>query len=249
MTMKLGVLFLNLGGPRNLGEVEPFLFRLFSDPDTLPVPFSKWLQKPVAKLISKGRLKKSQGYYRAIGGGSPLLDITQKQAEGVRQDLSKTYSDVSVYTAMRYGWPSSDEVWPKICKDQITDVVVLPLYPQYSMATTGSSFEDLKRAMGSPKIRVYWVGEWYSHPLYIEAFADLIQQSIDALPASSKTNFDLVFSAHSLPLKFIQKGDPYEVQIKATARLLLEKLNGVQNWHLSYQSKTGPIRWLEPSTS
>jgi len=145
--MKLAVILLNLGGPATLSEVRPFLYNLFSDPDIIPVPFARWLQKPIAHLISIIRRPMSSKYYRAIGGGSPLKKITLQQAEALEKQLKSIYDEVSVYVAMRYWHPFSSETWRQVTRDQRTHVVVLPLYPQYSVATTGSSVKVLEQIM------------------------------------------------------------------------------------------------------
>ena len=254
--MKLGVLLLNLGGPSNLKEDRPFLFNLFSDPDIIPVPFSRWLQKPIAYLIAISRKRLSSGYYQAIGGGSPLARITSEQAGHLEQKLKNYFKDVRVYVAMRYWRPSTREAWQRIRDDRRTHLVVLPLYPHYSIATIGSSMKALDSVMRDEPLAMSQerIEAWYHHPLYIEAVADHIEKAVCKLPSRYRNDFDLIFSAHSLPMKIIRAGDPYEKQIHETIRLVLERLHSKPDWpkpdwHLSYQSKTGLIRWLEPSTS
>lgn len=250
--MKLEVLLLNLGGPSHLGEVRSFLFDLFSDPDVIPVPFSKWLQKPTAYSIALCRQRISKAYYRAIGGSSPLKRITEEQGAALEERLKKRFSDAKVYIAMRYGHPSIKAVWHALRRDEMTDLIILPLYPQYSMATTGSSYKVLREVMQNMRSsiqRVVWIESWHDHPIYIDSWVENIKTGIRHLPEIYQNDFDLIFSAHSLPLKFIKEGDPYDKQIRTTVALVVEKLGTVPAWHLSYQSKTGPIAWLEPSTS
>ncbi len=271
--MKLGVLLLNLGGASSLDEVEPFLVELFSDPDIiqipLPVPFSRWLQKPLARFIAKKRKKLSQSYYRAIGGGSPLLEITQRQARALEEILRRRFATpqddiVKVYVGMRYSKPSILDAWNAAKGDGCETIVALPLYPQYSVATTSSSFKEVASHVAEKNgaqpssrgpnltdprdLKLHYIQDWYSHPLYIEAMTNKINASLNRLPIQFQNNFHLIFSAHSLPLKMIQSGDPYERQIKETVQLILNKLPNIKSWHLSYQSKAGPMKWLEPST-
>ncbi|OGQ14003.1 MAG: ferrochelatase [Deltaproteobacteria bacterium RIFCSPHIGHO2_02_FULL_40_11] len=247
--MKPGVLLFNLGGPEKIGDVKPFLVNLFSDPEIIPVPFAKILQKPLAHFIASRRQKMSEGYYRAIGGGSPLLKITRAQAESLEASLKEDYPNLKTYTAMRYWKPSVKDALEEIRKDGITDLVLLPLYPQRSKATMDSSYGDFYRVMPSANsIKLHPIYEWYHHPKYIEAFTENIQREIDALPEKYKNKFHLIFSAHSLPVKWILEGDPYEKQIHETCHLMLKNLRGVQRWHLSYQSRTKYLKWLEPST-
>lgn len=247
--MKLAVILLNLGGPRNLKEVRPFLYRLFSDPDIIPLPTI--FQKPLAYFISVFRLNLSKSYYRKIGGGSPLTKITGQQAAALQKSLSDKYDDVKVYVAMRYWHPLTDVVWAQIKKDARTHLVVLPLYPQYSIATTGSSFRVLQELVDheGEKPNIQWIKNWHDHPLYLKAFVQKIKDSINLLPAVFRNDYDLIFSAHSLPMKFVKQGDPYEQQTKETVHKILDQLENVPSWHLSYQSKTGPIPWLGPSTT
>ncbi len=251
--MKLGVLLLNLGGPSSLEEVEPFLFNLFSDPDTLPVPFSRWLQKPVARVIAKLRKPLSQKYYRAIGGGSPLTKITLEQARALEEKLKHPHAwdeHARVFVGMQYSKPSIEEAWKEIVQSGRTHLVILPLYPQCSVATTGASVKKLKEVVQKNPygLKQTLISSWYDHPLYIEAQVEKITAAIQALPEPYRHRFDLVFSAHSLPMKFIEKGDLYEEQTQKTVGLILKKLGPLPSWHVCYQSRTGPIRWLEPST-
>lgn len=248
--MKLAVLLLNLGGPSSLDEVEPFLFNLFSDPDTLPIPF---FQKTIARVISKSRKKLSQSYYEAIGGGSPLKRITLEQANALEEKLKLHFLDVKVYVAMRYSNPTTEEAWKSIVQDQRTHLIILPLYPHYSIATTGSSLKKLKEVMEKNpySIEIKTIYSWQDHPLYIDVCVNKIQEAIQKLP--EKTPFDLIFSAHSLPMKLVKKGDPYPFHIKQTMDLILKKLTAghpelSSGSHLAYQSKTRFLKWLEPST-
>ncbi|MBI3017125.1 MAG: ferrochelatase [Deltaproteobacteria bacterium] len=224
--MKLGVLLLNLGGPASLEEVEPFLFNLFSDPDTLPVPFSKWLQKPVARVIAKLRKPLSQKYYHSIGGGSPLKKITFEQAQALEEKLKGHYKDVRVFVGMQYAKPDIEEAWNEIVRSGRTHLVILPLYPQCSVATTGASIKKLKevRQKNPYSLKQTLISSWYDHSLYLEATIEKITAAIQALPQNYRNNFDLVFSAHSLPMKFIEKGDLYEEQTKKTVELILKRL-------------------------
>ena len=251
--MKLGVLLLNLGGPTTLSEVKPFLYNLFSDADILPVPFSTYLQKPFAKFVAWRRHKLSKGYYEAIGGGSPIQKITQAQATLLERALKADAFVVKVYVAMRYWYPSTDMAWSQMIADEITDLVVLPLYPQYSLTTTQSSFNALKRVMDGSAYtvkKVHWINHWYDHSAYLEVMGMLIRETIEKLPSEFQNTYDLLYSAHSLPLSVVQKGDPYEKHIHETMRLLLPHLPITVSGHeyLSYQSKAGPLPWLEPST-
>jgi ferrochelatase len=266
-----GVLLLNLGGPDSLEAVRPFLFNLFSDREIIRLgpPF---MQKPLAWLISGLRHRKTEGYYRLIGGKSPILDITLRQANalqkelnspsGVRQQVSKAEnpslltSDSSpsfrVFVGMRYWHPLIEETLAEIQAEGIGRLVVLSLYPHYSVATTGSSLSKLRDVMSKFPIEAATIESWYDNPLYIEALTEKITEGITLFdsaaltPHSPSRSVHVLFSAHSLPEKFIAEGDPYVDHIRKTIDEIAKRVH--ITWDLSYQSKSGPVKWLEPST-
>jgi ferrochelatase len=244
--MMTGVILLNLGGPDSLQAVKPFLYNLFSDREIIrlgPAP----MQKPLAWLISTLRSPKTETMYSQIGGKSPILDITQAQAKALEEALneqSDSPHSFRVYTGMRYWHPFTEEVVEQISRDGITKVIGLSLYPQYSVTTSGSSIAQLKKAASRHNMEIITVDSWHNHPLYIEALVDVIKNGLASF--SSGSNPHVLFSAHSLPQKIIDQGDPYVDQTVGTIREV-EKLLPM-TWHLSYQSKSGPVKWLEPST-
>lgn len=244
-----GILLLNLGGPEKLGDVRPFLFNLFSDPEIIRLKF-KFMQKPLAWIISTTRYRKSSAYYEQIGGGSPLRKITDEQAVALRKELHERGLDVKVYVGMRYWHPFTNEALYRIGRDGITELLVLPLYPQFSVSTTGSSTKELYRLLrreGSfSKLRRKYVTRWYSHPRYIKALADQIRQELGNFPKPDQAH--LLFSAHSVPQSYIEEGDPYLYQTQETVRLVMEELAVANPVHLCFQSKVGPVKWLEPAT-
>ncbi len=267
--MITGILMLNLGGPDSLDAVRPFLFNLFSDREIIRLG-PAFLQKPIAWLISVLRAGKTKRMYELIGGKSPILDITRSQAEKLEQELNMpqhlpTQSRMQaparrymVYTAMRYWHPFINEALQKMKEDGIDNIIVLSMYPHYSKATTGSSLSDFRQALDNFKAintdfrpQITYIKQWYDFPPYIEALASSIAKG---LTDSGLTDFDMIYSAHSLPESFILEGDPYLEHIKRTISLTNEKLAmppyNVKNlrWHLSFQSKTGPVTWLKPST-
>ncbi|MBI4699162.1 MAG: ferrochelatase [Nitrospirae bacterium] len=281
-----GVVLLNLGGPDSLQAVRPFLYNLFSDREIIKLgpPF---LQKPVACLVSALRSKKTEAMYEQIGGKSPMLDITQSQAEALEKALNQGQEDSSqytvyssqgeendtslvtpayrtgrrhsslsfkVYAGMRYWHPFISETVKKIIDDGVKDLIVLSLYPQYSKATTGSSIAEFKKSISRVKgqgsgVRIQYIEQWYDFPPYINAFAELIAKGIAEYKGDS---FDVLYSAHSLPESFIKEGDPYLDHMKSTIDAINSSLVTRHllpyKWHLSFQSKSGPVKWLEPST-
>ena len=234
---QVGILLLNMGGPDSLESVRPFLYNLFSDRDIIrlgPRP----LQKPLAWLISYFRSKKSRQYYRQIGGRSPLREITKVQARALETSLGPGFK---VYVGMRYWHPLISDTIEQIRKDGIKKLIALSLYPQYSKATTGSSVAELERF--SKGFEITYINEWYDWPLYIDALLETIHEG---LAAFENQNVDVLFSAHSLPEYFILEGDPYLDHTKATIAEVVKKQP--MNWHLSFQSRSGPVKWLSPST-
>jgi len=236
---KKAVLLLNLGGPDSLETIEPFLYNLFSDKDIIKLP----LQKPLAKLISKIRAKKVKERYKKIGGKSPINDITKKQAEAIEKKLPQDYK---VFIGMRYGHPNIEEAIQRIDNAGIEDIIVLPLFPQYSKATTGSAIKELERTLAkqSTKPTRIIIENWHNHPAYIEAQAEKIKEGLSSF---EKNQTHIIFSAHALPQKLIDQGDPYQDQVKETIKCIMKQLKDTP-WHLGFQSQTGPIKWLEPKT-
>ena len=263
-----GVLLLNLGGPDSLDAVKPFLFNLFSDREIIRLGPS-FLQKPIAYLISSLRGKKTEEAYSLIGGKSPICDITFAQAKALEEVLNKSgisnqesgengssiltsHPFIKVSVAMRYWHPLIEKVVPELYESGIRKLIVLSLYPQYSVATTGSSLNKLKEETAKYNIEIFTVLSWFDHPLYIDALVHSIGEGLKIFgqtvsdPAERTSGVHVLFSAHSLPVKFIEEGDPYVDQIKGTIKEIIKKID--INWSLSYQSKSGPVQWLGPST-
>jgi ferrochelatase len=249
--MKLGVILFNMGGPETQADVRPFLFNLFSDPEIVRIPV-RALQKPLAWMISAARHKKSAGYYSRIGGGSPLRRITDEQAAALQQELRRRGVEATVYVGMRYWRPFTATALDQIERDGITELIVLPLYPQFSVSTTGSSTKDfvalLDRRGGLRHIRRRYIMRWHTHDHYIGLLAAQIREEIKKFPDPNPRRVHLLFSAHSVPQSYITNGDPYLRHIEETVRLVSEKLDHQSPVHLSFQSKVGPVKWLEPAT-
>jgi ferrochelatase len=243
MSDKTAVLLLQMGGPDSLAAVEPFLYNLFSDRDIIKIG-PAFLQPFIARMIVKRRAPKSAANYRDIGGKSPLRELTEQQAPELEKLLGDGYR---CFVAMRYWKPFTDETLNAIRMEGIQRIIALSLYPHYSRATSGSSFNELERCLSSSKSRpeVFCIRQFYNHPLYIQALSEKIEQGLSGFPDRSKVQ--LFFSAHSLPQSFITDGDPYLDHIQSTVRLTMESFEGVSH-HLAFQSRAGPVKWLEPST-
>ena len=247
---RVGVLLLNLGGPDRLEDVGPFLFNLFSDPEIIRIPFS-FLQRPLAWFISTRRTKTSQENYRQIGGGSPLRQITESQAHALQEQLQQKGQEARIYVGMRYWHPFTEEAIAKIKRDRIERLVILPLYPQFSISTSGSSFRLLQRLwVEDPKleqIEYTVIPSWYKQPSYLQSIAQLIAQELQqfALPDS----VHIFFSAHGVPRSYVEEaGDPYQQEIEDCTSLIMQTLNRPNPYTLAYQSRVGPVEWLQPYT-
>ncbi|MDP9267324.1 MAG: ferrochelatase [Acidobacteriota bacterium] len=250
---RIGVVLFQLGGPDSLQAIEPFLFNLFSDPDIIDFPFARLGRRPLAKLISTTRAKKVQHHYQVIGGCSPIRRHTEQQARALEAELRREGLDATCVVAMRYWHPFTTEAIEQLraahVAGHVDEVVLLPMYPQYSSTTTGSSLNewDRKTKPGWP-VQTHVVREFYSHPGYLDAVCEKIEATLARFPRPAEA--ELVFSAHSVPVSVIEKGDPYQQQIEATVALVMEKMQrgGWRNRHrLCYQSKVGASKWLQPS--
>jgi ferrochelatase len=249
------VLF-QLGGPDSLEAVEPFLLNLFLDPDIIPLGPFGLLRKPIAKLISSRRCIPVAGKYAEIGRRSPIGTLTERQRLRLVEAVSP-YIDPVAVTAMRYWRPFTTDAVDSLRKTgPLDEVVLLPLYPQCSYATTLSSMKEWRRVAdqvkweqpnGRPPERT--IDNFHDHPLYIQALVQRIGSVLRQFPDSSRIH--LVFSAHGLPMSLVEKGDPYPKQIEETVRLACE-LGAKQYpaWPrthlLCYQSRVGPAKWLQP---
>ncbi|XP_042468520.1 ferrochelatase-2, chloroplastic-like [Zingiber officinale] len=252
---RVGVLLLNLGGPETLDDVQPFLFNLFADPDIIRLPrMFRFLQKPLAQFISVVRAPKSKEGYASIGGGSPLREITDAQAKALRKALCDKNIPAKVYVGMRYWHPFTEEAIEQIKIDGITKLVVLPLYPQFSISTSGSSLRLLESIFREDEYLVNMqhtvIPSWYQREGYIKAMADLIERELQKF--ESPTKVMLFFSAHGVPLAYVEEaGDPYKAEMEECVDLIMEELEqrGITNGYtLAYQSRVGPVEWLKPYT-
>ncbi|MGI8813333.1 MAG: ferrochelatase [Pyrinomonadaceae bacterium] len=251
MQEKIGVVLLNLGGPDSLEAVEPFLFNLFSDPDIIDFPLAFLFRKRLAKMISTRRHPRIQEQYKQIGGKSPLKDHTLKQAAMLEQCLNEKLP-AKVYVAMRYWHPSTEDALDAIERDGIKNVILLPLYPQYSKATTTSSVKEWETQLAargrSSQIGTSLIESYYEFPRYIDAFVERVNEGLGRFPMGDRDDVHLLFSAHGTPMKLVRDGDPYSHHIKKTVDAILRKGGYTQSNSLCYQSKVGPLKWLTPST-
>jgi ferrochelatase len=243
-TRRVGVVLFQLGGPDTLAAIEPFLYNLFCDPDIIDFPFARLGRKPLAKLISTARARKVQHHYATIGGGSPIRRFTEQQARALEAELTSQGLEARCFVAMRYWHPFTREAITQLQAANCDEVVLLPLYPQYSSTTTGSSLNEWQRLFHG-NIPVHNVGHFYRHPMYLDAVVEKVDEALSRFPVPSLP--EIVFSAHSIPMSIVAKGDPYQRHIEETVRLLMERGGWANRHRLCYQSKVGASKWLQPS--
>jgi ferrochelatase len=246
-----GVVLFNLGGPDTLDDVRPFLKNLFSDPEVIPLPPP--FRQMLAWWIATRRAPTAKGYYEKIGGGSPLRRLTADQAAALETALSP-HGPHKVVVAMRYWKPDTEDAVAELAAARPSRIVLLPLYPQYSFATTRSSAEYFRRVWnqrGVKGLSIVSIDHWHTHPGYLDAMAEHINATRAAMPHGDGSPVHLVFSAHGLPMKLIEQGDPYQRQVEEQVRVLTSRLpewaSDPARVHLGYQSRVGRAKWLEPS--
>ncbi|MFC3080563.1 ferrochelatase [Phenylobacterium terrae] len=242
---RLAVVLFNLGGPDGPEAVRPFLFNLFRDPAIIGLPAV--LRYPLAAWISRTREKLAKANYAIMGGASPLLPETQAQARALEAELTAKAPDIEarVFIAMRYWKPLAAETAEAVAAFAPDEIVLLPLYPQYSTTTTASSVKDWAAAYEGPG-RTRTVCCYPTAQGLAAAHARLIERALEA--AGSPRNLRLLFSAHGLPKKVVDAGDPYQAQVEASVRAVLAELGGEFDHQVCYQSRVGPLEWLGPST-
>jgi len=243
--LKKALVLLNMGGPNNLNEVELFLKNMFNDENIITVK-SQLLRKFIAFMIVKGRKKAAIENYKEIGGKSPLV----KNTKNLIKKLQEKSEDIHITFAMRYTPPFSKEVVEDLKKRDIKEVFLLPMYPHYSTTTTKSSLEEFVKTAKELKYdaKISSVKRFYKEEGYNKAVIEKIK---DRLGSDDSKEFDLIFSAHSLPQKIIDSGDSYKDEIEDNVKILEDMLKKnaltFRKIHIAYQSKLGPVKWLEPS--
>ncbi|MBS0548769.1 MAG: ferrochelatase [Proteobacteria bacterium] len=245
--MKIAVVLFNLGGPDSLDAVKPFLRNLFSDPAIITLPtILRW---PLARLIAGRRAGKARGIYAQIGGASPIVGQTEMQAQALQEalvPLGDSWDEWRCFVCMRYWHPMTHEVVQQVRRFAPEQIVLLPLYPQYSTTTTGSSFKAWDGAIARLGSATRRVKSYPIEPGFIAASVDLVKQGL--AEAGTAQPVRVLFSAHGLPEKIIKAGDPYQKQIEQTAKAIAEQLGDGVDWTVCYQSRVGPLKWIGPST-
>jgi ferrochelatase len=243
--MKKAVILFNLGGPDKQESVEPFLFNLFNDPAIINIP--SIFRRPLAKFISKKRAPIAKSIYKEIGNKSPILELTQDQAKSLEKNLSKK-GNYKCFVVMRYWHPRASDVIKKVREYNPEKIILLPLYPQYSASTSGSSINEWRDLCKKENyyIKTKTVCCYPTENNFIVSHILLIKKTIKAMEGN---NFKLIFSAHGLPKNKIKKGDPYQWQVEETVKKIMSNLeNKNLNYVISYQSRVGSLKWIGPST-
>lgn len=256
MSAPTGLVLLNLGGPADLDAIRPFLDALFADREIIRLPGGALGQKLIARMIVRARLPKVRANYAAIGGGSPILRYTMGQGAGAAERLAALrpgLAPVKPYVAFRYAPPTADDALRAMRADGVRRVVVLTLYPQYSEATTGSSLRDFERALDRTGLRGAFeltvIDRWADHPGYLDVMAAHVEEGLRRWPAGRRAEVTVLMSAHSLPMSFVDDGDPYPSEIEATYHGIASRLREPKpRCLLAFQSQTGPVTWLGPQT-
>ncbi len=242
---RLAVVLFNLGGPDSLDAVRPFLFNLFRDPAIISAP--ALVRYPLAAALAISRTQAARGNYSLMGGASPLLAETRAQADALQSLLNAQdpQRETRVFIAMRYWGPSTQEAARAVAAFSPDEIVLAPLYPQYSTATTASSLAAWRKAYRGPG-RTRTICCYPVERQLIAAHAEAIREAY--AQAGTPQGVRLLFSAHGLPEKVVAGGDPYQAQVEATVAAVIEKLDGAWDWTICYQSRVGPLTWLGPST-
>jgi len=244
--VKKAIILFNLGGPDSLDAVEPFLFNLFNDPAIISLP--RLFRYPLAKFISKRRAPIARAIYAEIGGKSPILEETLRQADTIEKSLEQEKDEYKSFIVMRCWNPRAIETVQKVKDFNPKQMILLPLYPQYSNATSGSSIKEWLAVCKNENLtcETKIICCYPTEKDFILAYANLIKERIDLKKLSETI---LIFSAHGLPENKIKQGDPYQWQVEHTVKKLVTNLNiNNLNYILSYQSRVGPLKWIGPST-
>ncbi|KAH9176303.1 ferrochelatase [Lactarius sanguifluus] len=241
---------LNMGGPATVSETHDFLRNLFLDGDLIPLPF----QSLIAPWIAKRRTPQIEQQYKDIGGGSPILRWSELQGEGMAALLDELHPATAPhksYVAFRYARPLSEETARRMKEDGVKRAIAFSQYPQYSCSTTGSSLNDIYRKSRTGLFSgIDWsvIDRWGTHPGFVEAVAQNIESALGKFPEEQRGDAVLLFSAHSLPMSVVNRGDPYVLEVSATVSAVMDRLGHTNPYRLVWQSQVGPSAWMGPQT-
>ncbi|KAG5635577.1 hypothetical protein H0H81_010742 [Sphagnurus paluster] len=245
------IVLMNMGGPATVPETKDFLTNLFSDGDLIPLPFQRFL----APLIARRRTPQIEKQYTDIGGGSPILHYTQIQGEGMAKLMDELHPETAphkAYVAFRYVRPMTEQTAKQMKADGVKRAIAFTQYPQYSCSTTGSSLNEMfRRGSAGDAGDIEWsvIDRWGTHPGFIEAVSQNIEAALAKFPASSRNDVVLLFSAHSLPMSVVNRGDPYILEVSASVSAVMDRLGHSNPYRLVWQSQVGPSAWMGMQTS
>ncbi|XP_069987737.1 ferrochelatase, mitochondrial [Penaeus vannamei] len=248
---KTGILMLNMGGPQTTDEVHEFLLRLFKDRDIIQLPFQDYM----GPWIAKRRTPDIQKKYAEIGGGSPIFKWTDLQGRLLCERLDEMHPESAPhkhYVGFRYAHPLTEDTLEKMEEDGVENCIAFSQYPQYSCSTTGSSMNAIHKfyANRSVESAMKWsvIDRWCTNPFLVKCFADNIRKELEQFPEEKRKDVFILFSAHSLPMRQVGRGDPYSAEVGATVQLVMQELGFTNPYRLVWQSKVGPLPWLTPAT-
>jgi len=251
--MAIAVMMVNMGGPESLESVEPYLKNIFSDPDIIDIPFPGFIRKRFSEWMAAKRAPKSREIYEKLNGSTPLTKISFDQAKALETILnSEVTGQFKTFTAMRYWQPLMEDVWSKITADKFENVIILSMYPFYSSTTTGSIKKLINRLNSNGDFSaedLIFIDRYGENSGFIQAMAKKINQTIIEKGFENRDNINLLCSAHSIPLKRIRQGDPYQEEVESAFDSLKRELLPNITATLGYQSKIGPVKWLGPKSS
>ena len=249
-TNKTGVVLLNMGGPDSLDDIEPYLRNIFSDSAILDMPLGFLARPFLAPLIANKRAPKSAERYKLIGGKTPLNEIAQGQAAALQKELSRRGASAYVKSGMRYWHPFTANAVEEFAALGVGRVIGLSMYPQYCRPTSGSSLADFERHAKRhlPKAKRSVVSSWNRLPAYVNLMAARIDAAVNKLPEDERDSCCVLFSAHSVPQKLIDRGDPYQEQVIETYEAIKAQIKTEPRMKLAFQSAIGPVKWLEPDS-
>ncbi len=244
----IGVVVAQMGGPEDLAAVEPFIGSIFADPHLVPLPGGPRARAAIGGLVARFRAPRVRSHYEAIGGGSPIVETTRLQADALDAELAARGNDVVVAVANRHSSPDTGAAVEAMQTAGVGHIVLLPLYPQYSTTTTGSSEAELRRVLGTSRAEgsLTVIRSWCEHPSYLDLQARLVDEMLDDLTDGDLKSALVVFSAHGLPERIVDRGDPYVEEVEATVAAVVERLERPVEHTVAYQSRVGPVRWVGP---
>jgi protoporphyrin/coproporphyrin ferrochelatase len=246
-----GVVVAQLGGPATLDEVEPFIRSIFDDPHLVPLPGGPRTRSVLSSLIARVRAPRSRSNYAAIGGGSPIVATTQAQADALDKELTARGHDVVVTVAQRHSRPDTEHAVDEMLSAGVDRIILLPLFPQFSNTTTGSSEAELRRVISArgADVPIIVIRSWCDHPSYLDAQARLVEEMLAELPETEVDRALLIFSAHGLPQRIVDRGDPYPEEIEASVAGVIERVPRTLDHVIAYQSRAGPTKWTGPAVT